>query len=65
LEPFGFGVKSLFGLISVVKYSTLVDQVVDYVSVVKDSTLSISGEDHLDLPLASIFKEIDPSFAVV
>jgi len=61
LEPFGFGVKSLFGLISVVKDSTLVD----YVSVVKYSTLSISGEDHLDLPLASIFKEIDPSFAVV
>ena len=61
MEPFGFGVKSLFGLISVVKDSTLVD----YVSVVKYSTLSISGEDHLDLPLASIFKEIDPSFAVV
>jgi hypothetical protein len=37
LEPLGFGVKPLCGLVSVVKDSTLVDQV----SVVKDSTLAI------------------------
>jgi hypothetical protein len=52
LEPLGFGVKPLFGLVSVVKDSTLNDQVsvvkdstlVDQVSVVKDSTLAIWWE---------------------
>jgi hypothetical protein len=59
LEPLGFGVKPLFGLVSVVKDSTLADQV----SVVKDSTLAIRRGDHSDLPLAFIFEEVDPSFA--
>jgi hypothetical protein len=54
LEPLGFGVKPLFGLVSVVKDSTLVDQV----SVVKDSTLAIRRGDHSDLPLAFIVEEV-------
>jgi hypothetical protein len=32
---------------------------------VKDSTLAIRRGDHLCLPLAFIFEEVDPSFAAV
>jgi hypothetical protein len=35
------------------------------VSVVKDSTLAIRRGDHSDLPLAFIFEEVDPSFAAI
>jgi hypothetical protein len=52
-------VKPLFGLASVVKYYTLVYQVL----VVKDSTLAIRREDHSDLPLVVIVEELDSSFA--
>jgi hypothetical protein len=54
-------VKPLFGLVSVVKDSTLADQV----SVVKDFTLVIRRGDHSGLPLAVIVEELDSSFATV
>jgi hypothetical protein len=54
LEPLGFGVKPLFGLVSVVKDSTLANQV----SVVKDSTLAIRRGDHSDLPLRNIKNKV-------